>query len=212
MLVRTYRLLAIVIFCCALSFGCTGLQVKRGVDGNTLYSSARPRLNVETGPGFKLMKEEKGSNSQFFANSDGSTNIEREEYRFWNNEKKREVLVQFLRIGRQNAYWNRFDFKGAKNLIDAGVETLNNEEYQYGVYPVANDNGCFLVKAIGRRIGAKSDTKMLLFYVQKLGDKGAISKWTKKGMFDAEQNKRLQAFLNAFKGDVKIVDYAEKNS
>lgn len=212
MQVKTYRFLATVSICCALSFGCTGLQVKRGVDGNTLYSSARPRLNVETGPGFKLMKEEKGSNSQFFSNSDGSTNIEKEEYRFWNNEKKREIMVQFLRIGIQNAHWNKFDFKGARNLIDAGVETLNNKDYQYGVYPVANDNGCFLVKAIGRRIGARSDTKMLVFYVQKVGDKAAISKWTNKGMFDAEQTKLLQTFLNAFKGDVKIVDYAEKSA
>lgn len=212
MFLKQYRIWAIVFVCCTLSLGCTGLQVKRGVAGNTLYSSSRPRLNVETGSGFKLFKEEKGSKSQFFTNSDGSSNIEKEIYRFWNDEKKREIQVQFLRISRRNAFWNKFDFKGARNLIDAGVETHNNDEYQYGVYPVANPDGCFLVKVIGRRIGGQSDTKMLVYYVQKVGKKDVFPKWKNKAMYNAEQNKLLQEFLNAFNGDVKIVDYADKNA
>lgn len=212
MLVTVCRYWTCIIICCVLSVGCTGLQVKRGVDGNTLYSSSRPRLNVETGSGFKLIKEEKGSKSQFFTNSDGSANIEKEVYRFWNDEKKREIQVQFHRLSRQNTHWNKFDFKGAKNLIDAGVEIINNEKYQYGVYPVVNGEGCFLVKAIGRRIGAQSDTKMLLYYAQKIGPKSELSNWKNARMLGAEQNKRLQEFLSGFNEDVKIVDYVEKSS
>ena len=212
MLSKNCRFWAIVFICSTLTFGCAGLQVKRGVDGNILYSSARPRLNVETGDGFKLMREIKDAKSQFFANSDGSANIEKEIYRFWNAEKKCEVQVQFHRIGRQNAYWRKFDFRGYKNLIEAGVETLNNQEYQYGVYPNANSDGCFLVKVVGRRIGAQSDTKMIIYYAQKVGNKDSFPKWKNSGMYNAEQNKRLKAFLNAFKDDVKIADYAEKSS
>jgi hypothetical protein len=212
MLGKTRGLVGIVFLVSALSVGCAGLQVKRGVDGNTLYSSSRPRLTVEVGPGYRLIKEQKNANSQFFANSDGSSNIEQEIFRFWNDEKMREVQVQFHRTQRQNVYWNPFDFKDAKNLIEAGEETLNGDVYHYGVYPVVNPGGCFLVKAVGRRIGAQSDTKMLLYFAERVGSKDALAKWKNKEVLGAEQKRQLRTFLEAFQTDVKIMDYVERGA
>ena len=203
---------AIVLICLPMSMGCAGLQVKRGVAGNTLYSSTRPRFNVEVAQGYEFLQERKDANSQFFSSSDGSANIEKEVYRFWNVERQREVQVQFHRISRQNAYWNKFDFEGYKNLIDAGVETINEDVYQYGVYTVVDGDGCFLVKAIGRRIGAQSNTKMMLYFAEKVGGEAAFSEWKNKEFFTADQRKRLQAFLAAFETDVKIGSYVERGS
>lgn len=205
-------MIGIVFIVSVLTVGCAGLQVKRGVEGNTLYSSSRPRLNIEVGPGYRLVKEEKNANSQFFANSDGSSNIEKEVYQFWNDEKKREIQVQFHRILRQRAYWHPIDFKGTKNLIDTGQETLNGDVYQYGIYPVANPNGCFLVKEIGRRIGAQSDTKMLLYFVERVGSEDELSKWTNKETFSAEQKARLRTFMEGFQKEISIMDFVDKGA
>jgi hypothetical protein len=212
MLGKISGMLGVVFIVSMLSVGCAGLQVKRGVEDNTLYSSSRPRLNIEVGPGYRLVNEEKGANSQFFANSDGSSNIEKEIYQFWNDEMKREIQVQFHRIQRQRAYWHPIDFKGIKHLIDTGQETLNGDVYQYGIYPVATQNGCFLVKELGRRIGAQSDTKMLLFFAERVGSEAELSKWTRKETFSPDQKTRLQTFLEAFQKDISIMDFVDKSA
>jgi hypothetical protein len=68
------------------------------------------------------------------------------------------------------------------------------------------------VKVIGRRIGAQSDTKMLLYFVEKVAGKNAFPKWIHKERFSPAQKERLRNFMEAFHRDVKIMDYADPSA
>lgn len=203
------RLFLMASLFCTLAIACAGLEAKRGVAGNVFFSSSKPKLNIEIASDFNPLDEKSTSGSQFFADSAGSTNIEKEIYRFINRADKREISIQFHRISANRVYWKAIDFKGIKTAIESGVESHNGDAYKYCVYTFANDNGCFLVKILGRRIGGQSDTKMLLYYLEWLGPSGNFSKWRNTALLTRKQKKRVAEFQEAFKEDVKIVDYVE---
>ena len=92
------RLFLMAGLCGTLAIGCAGLEAKRGVAGNVFFSSSKPKLNIEIAPDFHPLDEKSTSGSQFFADSAGSTNIEKELYRFINRADKREISIQFHRI------------------------------------------------------------------------------------------------------------------
>lgn len=187
-----------------MAFGCAGLEIKRGVEGNRFHSSANPKIDVEVGEGYKYLGEKSAGRSQFAVNSERSANFKTEVYRFSNSQKGSVITIQIDTLVAQRISWQKFDYKKLPNLIEGGVETLGGEKYQYGIYTFANDRGCYLTKQNGRRVGGDSATNLTIYYLERLGAKSVFNQWRNPGTLSGEQRARLNAFLKNWTADINF--------
>ncbi len=201
---------AAILFCSFFVYGCSGLQIKRGVQNNVFYSSSKPKLNIEVNPEFLYSGDVQEHSNQFLDSSSLKIpHIRVERYSFKNNNNNREIHIITKHLTEKNIYWRPFDFKNVKNVIDAGTKTFNDKTYQYGVFNLIQKQKCYLVKVIGRITGGNRKTQMVIYYAEELGYKNNCSRWENRMSLTNEQKERLKSFLEDFQNDISILDYAE---
>jgi len=199
----------LILLCLFFVMGCAGLQVKRGVKDNIFFSSLKPKLNIKINSEFQYLEKKAGGSSSFVDNSLRSAGSKIESYSFKNPNNNRTINIIINQITENRVYWKTFDFKSVKNVIDAGTVTIRGNNYQYGVFPSINNQECYLLKILSRISGGGGQTKILIYYAEKLGDEKECSGWENPAIMTNDQKKHLTSFLEDFKNDIKILDYSE---
>ncbi len=184
----------ILIICSMLSVGCAALTIERTVSSNNeFYSSYMPKIQVNVNPDFTYISEFQGIRNVDYRDSSGSSIVTIHAYIFVepdeNNYLEKGVIIQITTIDQGYVLPDLYD--NIKNPIDSGFTKINGKQYQYCTATSANIcdrkiesfiigkgyhfSNSYLVKALGRRVGAKNKTRFEIFYIENLSHFDSIN-------------------------------------
>jgi len=201
------RLQLIVTFCSIIFIGCSGLQVKRGVEENIFYSSSKPKISIIIDDAYSYIESESNLQLAWNDNISRVTDAKTVTYTFINNATKKRISVTIDTLISPRWTWKIFDFNEIPNIITCGTEVINKKKYQYGVYLNTDQNSCYLIKECHRLVGPNNEVYFSMLYAENLGHRTMIYLWKIKDLFTSEQKEHLRNFLEDFKKDIKVTDY-----
>jgi hypothetical protein len=202
-----------MIICLLIIFSCAGMETKRGVQDNIFYSSSNPKINIKMNPDFAYTgsgTNQKRGHDSFKGQVSKSTGIKIERYKFFNKDLKRNIEIKISTLTTANWYWRPGHFDWVKNKLDSGAVTINRKKYQYCVFTDRSSSGtCWLVKGLARIVSSKSDSKMNIYYSEKLGSSYICSKWENKNLLTDDQKVLLDEFIESSEKDIQILKTVE---
>ena len=212
-----------MIVCLLIMFSCAGMEPKRGVQDNIFYSSSDPAINIKINPDFAYTGSEIQNQCVYDPWIDKNSPLrtdsaftgplimyrvfaEKESHKFYNSELKRKINITISTITIQDHYWRPSLFDQVKNKLATGDVAINGKKYQYCVFAdMSSSVNCWLVKALGRIVSAKRDSKMNIYYEENLEGKYTCSDWEKAYLLNNDQKVFLNELIESSEKDIQIL-------
>lgn len=224
------NILFFMVVCIVIIFGCVGMKEKKSVlQDNIFISSTFPKIKIQINQDFKYIGKVEKQKHENHTTGYGGTFINYEYYIFLhpdnNNSFTKGALIRRSELA--SGYWLPDVFSKVKDKIDSGGMKINGKYYKYAVFSSASvfnnyeelfiyDKGyevpnCFLVKGLGRRIGAGDKNLIKIIYFEDMrticDNKYSCKGWNNKETLTAEQVEYLKKFNENYLQNIQILKY-----
>lgn len=181
---KKYFLLSLnfmIIF--ALILGCSSMQVKQEVNGNTFVSSY-PKVTFKVNPEFKYIGD---PNEVVLGTSVGGSRehlrLSRQAYCFVKADKDQAAQVVNIEIKTAETYWSSNLYGSVKNAVAKGTTEIGGKKFHYFTIAIMPSMNGYLTRYItgqgykmsygiltvyGRRYGSRNDKLVEITYYESL--------------------------------------------
>jgi hypothetical protein len=218
-----------MVACLIFTFGCAGLKPERSVlQNNIFYSSASPKVRMKIHSDFKYIGKAEKHGQAEDADTKGTTFVENESYLFGHIEDNRMLKGVLIKISTiREAHWSWLPdlFPKVKNKLESSVMKIQGKSYQHIVAAFTRvfskyeedfiiDKGyiipnLFLMKGLGRLVGADNKTKIYIFYaedISRIKDKEySYGNWRNRYMLTNEQQEFMKGFIDRSEKNIQIL-------
>lgn len=206
------KVLGLLILMTFVFSGCVGTKWRRGVQGNTFYSTY-PEVAIEIAPGFEYVDKTKTSETASGPDIEHSSNTTLEQFLFANRVTQQAALIRINRLEGARVYWVADIASQVSNYVSTGYEDHFGKTYQYVVLINKDNNGdCKLVKWLSRVVGGNGETLLTIFYTEPMEDFSIdCNEKLKIDHFTLQQKDFYDAFMENSSKNMKFIDVASLN-
>jgi len=181
------------------------MQIDRHVEGNILYSSAMPKINIKIGSELIFQGDQKESTEQAFINSGDSTYHDTSRFLFTDELEDKIALIQMTSIRR--GYYLTKKKKG-DNIIESDYKTILKQKYLETVFVINNNGQLCLARSLERVVGPSKNVLFYMVYFENISDEkytnDSISDWAPKLKLNESQRNFLNNFIERSMEEIEI--------